>query len=159
MSEEPSIEQQYPSVDLAYPIAVTSYDVALKRLEAMDSRLQTITAFVVTLTAFSLSVFRDIPYNVWFALAAVSFVISLVIGVGARFKGEIALLKPSNLYEGWLHKTDWEFKKDLIYHAGNDFNHNMANAEKKWYASITVIGFFALQVAFQTAWVLSASRS
>jgi hypothetical protein len=153
-----NLEQEYPSVELAYPIAVAAYETAAKRLDSVDGRLQTILAFTVTVSVAATSIAggRGVNFNSgWFYAAIVFFVISISIGVWARLTGNIYILKPSHLYQEWLSNPTWEFKKDMIYFAGNDFDANMKLVHLKWQCSVAITFLFVLQAVCQTVWVLS----
>jgi hypothetical protein len=155
-----TLEQQYPAVELAYPIAVASYDVALRRIDAMDGRLQTVMAFVVTVSAAipPLASNRGVHFHsYWFYAAAATLLLTISIGIYARLMGEIKVVDPNLLFNSWLHKPDWEFKKDFIAFAGDDFNSNVALSELKWKFSIVVTLLFFLEVVFFAAWVMGSA--
>ena len=151
MNKEKTLEEKYPSVELAYPIAVASYDVASKRLDVMDGRLQTILTFVVSVSAaiLPLAGSRGVSFrSYWFYAATAIFFITVALGTYARLCGEIKVLKPEMLFNNWLHKSEWEFKKDFLSFASDDFNHNLALSERKWkYSAIITFLFFAEVVA------------
>jgi hypothetical protein len=149
------LETNYPGIDLAYPIAVQSYEVGSKRLEIMDGRLQTILAFVATVTGLfpaivgkSVGAFR----SPWFYAAACLFVSILILGTAARLFGKIKVLEPNQLFDHWLRKHPLEFKKDFIAFAGDALDDNLDLANKKWLASVVIIGLFAAEVVLLVVW-------
>jgi hypothetical protein len=151
-------EQTYPSVDLAYQIAIASYDSAVKRLDTIDGRIQTILAFIVSITVAvpSIGGARGISFNSgWFISALVATVAAIGIGIYARLVGDIQLLSPARLYDGWLHLPESEFKKNLIYCAGQDFRANTALVQRKWNLMVWVIILFLLEALGLLVWVLS----
>lgn len=153
-----TLEQQFPSVELAYPLAVAAYDNATKRLDSVDGRLQTILAFIVTVSVVvpSIASGRGVSFQSgWFYAALIIFVASIGIGTWARLAGNLRLLKPSHLFQDWLSDSEWQFKKDMIYYAGQDFDANMRLVTLKWKCSVTVTLLFVLQAVCQTVWVLS----
>lgn len=157
MSEK-SNEEQFPSVELAYPIAVNAYEVALKRLDTMDGRLQTIIAFAVSVYGgfVSFASSSKIPFDsCWFVVATLSCVLAAGYGIYGRLAGDVRMLKPSNLYKGWLVNEKWEFQKDLIYCAGKAFDENMTLVTKKWQISVHVTILLVCEVAALTVWVLA----
>jgi hypothetical protein len=156
-----TLEQQFPSVELAYPLAVAAYDSATKRLDSIDGRLQTILAFIVTVSVIvpSIAAGRGVSFQSgWFYAALIVFIVAIGIGIWARLTGDVRLLSPSNLFQEWLSDSEWQFKKDMIYHAGQDFDKNMKLALLKWRCSVAVTLLFVLQAVCQTVWVLSAAR-
>lgn len=128
-AENQSPQNQYPAVELAYPLAIASYESILKRIDALENRTQTLMAFAATLTVAvpAMTAGRGLKFSSgWFITALVLFGIANIIGVISRLKGDIALLSPQKIYQTELHKPDWEFKKDAIYWAGENFAHNNA---------------------------------
>ena len=105
----------------------------------MDGRLQTIMAFAAATTApgsqrcvrQGLSFHSKLLY-----LAIACFVVELIVGTYARLCGSVRLLNPATLYEKWLEWPPWEFKKNFIYWAGEDFKDNVALVKKKWALSV-----------------------
>jgi hypothetical protein len=111
----------YPAVELAYPIALSSYETFLKRLDALDGRVQTTQAFIVTVTLAipAIAANKGLPFSsFWFWLALAAFALTNAFAFLARLQGTITLLHPQVLYDEYLSDTDWEFKKNLIYWAG-----------------------------------------
>lgn len=156
MSED--FEKVYPSVELAYPIAVASYDSVVKRIDTIDGRIQTILAFVVSVTVAvpSIGGGRGLHYSsVWFILAMLCTGVSVSLGIYARVVGDIQLLNPTRLYSGWLHYSEQEFKTNLIYCAGVDFESNRALVHRKWKYMVWVLILFLLEATFLLVWVLS----
>jgi len=153
-------EDQYPSVDLAYQIAVDSYDAAIKRIDSIDGRLQTLLTFAGTIGVAvpSAGVSRGLVSfrSPWLYLAILSFVLAIIVGSYARFSGTIRLLDPGVFYQKWLHFSPWEFKKNLIFFAAEDFECNTKLGKRNWDLSIVVLILFLLEVAFLVLWVAKA---
>lgn len=121
------IEKDYPAVELAYPIAIASYENIIKRVDALENRTQNLMAFAATLTVAipAMTAGRGLTYRSgWFITALILFGLANIVGITSRLKGDIALLSPQRIYQTELHKLDWEFKKDAIYWAGENFAHN-----------------------------------
>jgi len=157
-NEVDNSETAFPSVDLAYDIAINSYDVAVKRIEWIDGRLQALLTFAATVGGAVVAASRSLLHfrSVWFYLAVISFGFATIVGFYARFTGTIRVLDPAVFYQTWLHRSNWEFKKDLIYFAGEDFQCNIKLSEKIWNLSIVVLILFFLEVAFLVLWVAKA---
>ncbi len=153
------LEKEFPSVELAYPLAVASYESASKRLDSVDGRLQTILAFIVTVSVAipSIASGRGIPFqSYWFYASFFFFVSGIGVGIWARLYGNVRLITPTNLFQDWLRDSKWQFQKDMIYHAGQDFDANMKLVNQKWRCSVAVTLLFVLQAVCQTVWVLGS---
>jgi len=151
--DTPPNPADFPSVDLAYQLSVSSYDIAIKRLDSIDARIQTLLAFATSTTAIvvSLSAGRGLR-TTYFYFAAASMAFAIILGIWARMIGRIKLVRPNVLFERWLRKDEWTFKKDFIRFAGHDFEKNMGLVTLKWRMSLGVIVLFVLQVAFLVLW-------
>ena len=156
--KETKEKDQFPSVELAYPIAVSSYEMALKRLDTMDGRLQTIIAFSVSVFGgfVSFASSSNLAFNSsWFIVAVLLCSFAAGYGIYGRLYGDVKMLKPSNLYEGWLADDKWVFQKDMIFRAGLAFDENMALVTKKWKISVCVTILLVFEVAALTVWILA----
>jgi hypothetical protein len=151
------LAKEYPGVDLAYDLSISSYDSVIKRLDIIDGRLQTIMAFAATTTALvpTVAAARGITFHsILLYLAIASFGLQLIIGTYARLCGKVRMLNPAILYERWLGWEPWEFKKNFVYWAGEDFKENVRLVDKKWSLSLTISLLFFLEVALLVAWVV-----
>lgn len=158
---EPSnLKRDYPSIELVYPIAVNSYEVATKRLDVMDGRLQTITAIMVTVSVAFVGFLgaRGVRFdNVWFFVSVVLFLLGVVLGMAGRLIGNVRLLDPETLYDGWLHVQEFEFKKDMIYAAGQAFSQNMRLVGFRWRVSVILTVLFVVQMICLGLWALRSN--
>ena len=119
-------ESRWPSAGLAYEFVAPSYDWIQRRFESVERRIQAFLAFTATLTlgvpALVIAFDKSADFSsVWFIAAMVAAVLNLASGIAAKFIGGnsgIWFLSPDNLYEGWLHYTELEFKRNAIYWAG-----------------------------------------
>jgi len=153
-----NLEQEYPSIELAYPIAVASYDVAARRLDTIDGRLQTIMAFIVTVSVAvpSTAGGRGVHFrSLWFYAALFLFIASIGLGTYARLIGKLRVLKPSHLFQDWLGDPLWDFKKDMIYFAGQDFDANISLVNSKWRCSVAITILFVLEAICLSVWILA----
>src|SRR5437016_12306315 len=139
------------SIELAYPIAVNSYDWAAQRYDAVDARIQTILsigmtgtlAMPVAFSALKLSVVR--PWAAY--LASALFVLAVCIGTYARLCGDLKLVTPKVLYEKWLGFEASEFKRNLVYFAGQHMEQNRAAIAYKHKLLVLVTTIFIFEVA------------
>ena len=57
--------------------------------------------------------------------------LNLLIGAVARAYGGLKLLGVQRIYEEWLERTDWEFKRSAVYWAGSHFERNSDLVNRK----------------------------
>jgi len=131
-----SLESQYPSVDLAYEFVKPSYDWMLNRIEAMNSKIQGLLTLATAITAampiLTKAMFDNVDFkSVWFLGAIAIYVLLTIIGIGGLRKGEVKLIHPKHLYDKWLSDTQWEFRKNVVYFAGQHLEHNKKIVDAK----------------------------
>ena len=127
MTDPETGKDQYPGVELAYPFAVECYELALKRFEVMDARIHTLLTLFVSISLALPVAIRAIGYSFtswWLYLAAMSFIGATILGIYGRLTGTLKVIDPQQLYQKFLHRGDWEFKKDFIYWAGEHYQAN-----------------------------------
>lgn len=152
-------EVTWPGVHLAYDFVSLSYPWILQRLDAVDSRIQTLQAFAasVTLAAplLAASVVEDVDFrSPCFGLALAAFVAVVVLGAVARVWGNVKLISPQVLYDDWLHYSEWEFKKNAIYFAGQHFETNRSLVNNKSWAGLAMTALLLLEVGLLVAWMV-----
>jgi hypothetical protein len=152
---EPTLSEKFPSIDSAYEIAIASYENVTKRIDSTDGRIQTLLTFalaayiaVPTLLKNDVASFFSWPFITSVALLAVA----LGFGAYARFVGKIKMLRPKSLWDGWLHLSPAQFKLDMIFFAGEDYEANVKLLEKKWNLGIASLITFALSLVFLMVW-------
>ena len=125
MAEERSAQGggEYPGADLAYDIAVESYALAERRRDAAHQRIEVFLSFVTTVTVAApvvvASVFTDPDFRSPLLLAAGGLYLGIVVlSLVARPLGSLRQISPKLLYEGWLHLDEADFKRQMIYWAG-----------------------------------------
>jgi len=145
-------ENEYPSVELAYDFVKSSYDVMTSRFDSANTRMQTLLTWAIGVTA-AIPFFNKIVGNantllsIWFISALLAFVAVVIVGViGQRMKG-VSLIDPKILYEKYLHYSQWEFKKNLIFWAGDSFNTNRKAIEAKSRCIDIMTILFGLEIA------------
>lgn len=149
------IESQYPGVKLAFPIALEAYNVGERRIEAASDRADKLVAFAatVTLAAVPYAIQQGAEPTGFFLLVAVScFVAGVVFGVTSRLRGRVVTIGPRTLYDRYLHKSAWEFRKDIIYFAGDALDAMTATVRTKhrwllWSATAFLLEVLALLAA------------
>jgi hypothetical protein len=161
LTEEERNKRDYPSVDLAYNLAVQSYDTAHKRWEAADNRVQTLLTFTVTVElALPTLLHSNVPQtrfnSLWFVCAVIAYVFSVGIGTYMRLKRGLILIDPKKLYNKWLGFSEWEFKKDFIYWAGEDYEINNKNINRKITYTVGMLILFLIGDLLLIIWVIRA---
>ncbi|MGH8066883.1 MAG: hypothetical protein ACRERE_16925 [Candidatus Entotheonellia bacterium] len=163
MEYESDPQTTWPGVKLAYDFVLPSYQWAITRFEAVDSRIQTLQAFIVTvilrLPTLATLIFRNIPFTSWWFIMACSLaMIAIMIGVIGRSWGGITLVHPQVLYEKWLHRQEWECRKDMVYFAAEHFeqNSNLVNRKGRLVTIMTIL--FLVEAGLLFVWVISARR-
>jgi hypothetical protein len=158
------IELQYPSVSLAFDVSKSAYDWAIRRLDVLDNRLQSMLQFAVGLTtaiiAFITTSQRHVEFrSVWFISAIVAFAAGLFIGVYARGLGSVIVVDPRVLFQQWLHKSEWEFRKDFIYFAAKHLQANRAIIKRKSNLTNIVTTCFMIEAVALAVWVMRGGIS
>lgn len=163
MTERKEPEEEWPRVDLAYEFVLPSYGWAIKRLDAIDGRIQALQALIVSVTlavpVFARVVLADGSVDFgsrWFVLALVAFGLSVAIGLVARTAGTIKLLNPDKLYERYLDKSRWEFKRGVLYFAGIHSVENHRLVLRKGWAMTAMAALFLGEAIFLVLWVAGA---
>jgi hypothetical protein len=151
-------EQRWPSVKVAYDFVLPSYQLLTSRFEAADTRLTTLLTFMSTLTLaapiFGKNVNPDIVFATPSFLCGMGcFVLGAVIGVIGRVTGNLVLPDPMVMYEKSLHRSEWEFKKNQIDFAGQNFQANADAIREKGNVALGMTLALLLEVICFTVWL------
>jgi hypothetical protein len=146
-------ESQYPSVGLAYESIKSSYDVMISRFEAANARIQNFLTWVIGITAI-IPIFTKIIIgtenfkSIWFILSLLSFLAVIIVGIVGQRAGTLKLIDPKIIYEKHLYFSQWEFKKNQIYWAGEhfSFNNNSIELKSRYLDILTML--FGLEIVF-----------
>ena len=158
--ESKQAENQWPSVGLAYDFAKSSYDWVQNRFDAANGRIEFLLTFASTVTVaapvFIKALYTDIGFgSSWFKAAIIVFVLSAIVGIAGRMYGGLKLVSPQTLYDKWLSRSEWEFKKDTIYFAGQHFEYNASQVNKKANLAILMSVLLVAEIVFIVLWVAS----
>jgi hypothetical protein len=148
-------EEKYQAVELAYPIALDAYNIMLNRLDVVDKRLETVLTFGVTLSfaAPPVAALKNISFNSkWFFAAAIVFGLAISVGLHARLSGYIKIMMPMKIYDNFLHFNEWEFKKNMIFFAGQHCDHNSKLARRRGHFTSLAAGLFLLEGILLAVW-------
>ncbi len=158
------VSREYPGTDLAYDIAVESYSLAERRRDAVHQRIDVLLSFVTTVTVAApvivASVFEEPNFNSPLLIAAGVVYLLLVVGaLGARLVGSLRQISPKLLYERWLHLEEPEFKRRMIYWAGEhaDAARKLTNL-KALVATILAV-LFVVEGALFLAWIVRLAQT
>ena len=164
MAEEHSANagSEYPGVDLAYDIAVQSYDLAERRWDGVNQRIDVFLSFVTTVTVAAPIVATAVLSNPDFRspllIAAGSVYLGLVvIALVVRSLGSLREISPKLLYDGWLHLDEDEFKRRLIFWAGQHADEARRKTYRKALAATFLAGLFVVEGALFLAWLVQGS--
>jgi hypothetical protein len=151
-------EEVYPGVDEAYNLVLASYQIMASRMEAADTRLAMLltTASSLALGAPLLAkVIRpDICFKSPFFCAAIAFIaLAFICGVVGRIRGKIVLLNPAGIYEKFLHKSRWLFRKDMVYFSGQHFIANAHTIDGKGRFATWMTALILASVLALVAWL------
>ena len=95
--------------------------------------------------------------SVWFIAAMVAAVLTLALGIAAKIvsgSSGIWFLSPASLYDRWLHYSEWEFKKNAIYWAGQHFNANVSRINIMGWILTGMIALFSIEVILLLVWAI-----
>lgn len=159
MTGDMTPEEQWPSVELAYEFVRPSYDWIQRRLDVVETRLQTLQTLLISLTlavpAFGQVVMRRHDFtSPWFVVAIVFFLLSMATGIVGRTWGVITLADPSKLYK-LVGYSEWEFKKIVLFWAGDHFEMNRSLANWKGKVTDLMLGLIAAEVVCLAVWIRS----
>lgn len=154
-------EEIYPAVELAYGFVIPSHEWVTKRLDAVDARLQSIQTFAGTVSfaapVLATTVSGKPDYtSVPFITAMALFALIAILGTVIRAVGRVRTISPTLLYRDTLHYSPWEFKKNLIHSAGENFDSNVQLVKRKSCAANAMVIGFLLEVGCLLFWVARA---
>lgn len=158
-SREAQTAQQWPAVDTAYDFVIPSYQLLVTRFEAADTRLTALltlgSTLTVTVPIFAKNVQSDISFaSPFFLLGMALFLLGAVIGIVGRVTGSLALPDPMVIYRKSLHHSEWEFKKNAIYFAGQHFDYSVQAIRYKGNVALCVTVALLLEVVLFVVWVV-----
>jgi hypothetical protein len=90
--------------------------------------------------------------SLWFALATLAFLGTVLLGVCGRITGKIMAIDPSHLYKGFLHYSDWEFKKEFLCWTAENYPKNQKTIERTHRIAVLMTVCFILEISFVALW-------
>ena len=163
MANQPDFDPDlYPSLDLAYEYVLPSHDWAIRRLEAVEQRIDNLMTFAITVTvaltasSIALAGLADKPVPPVLDepgyIAIALFLIVIIWGMFVRQAGEIAVIDPKVMFNYYLTKSPAEFRKDVLYYAGEVLHQNERTIRRKsWGANIMTV-LFVIEIAAVFIW-------
>lgn len=154
-------EDQYPAVKYAYDFVLPSYQWAIARMDAAVTRIQGLMMFAATVTLGAPVIGRalsdDVRFSsIWFIGALGLFVLSMILGLIAREYGTLTVTSPGVLYDKALHLSEWEFKRYIVYYAGQHFEHNQRLIEKKSRCGMIMAAMLLAETLAVVMWLVTA---
>lgn len=157
--------ETWRSVDSAYELVVPSYAWMQERLNAVDSRMQALLTLAGSVTVaapiIGTAVVKNIVFSSPLFLTAVTlFVVIVLAGVLVRAWGEFVIVDLGDVYaEGWLHDPTWEFKRNMVFYAGEHMKRNGRVVNIKGIAANIMAVLFVAAVLLFIAWIATANGS
>lgn len=156
--EEKTNEEIYPGVLPAYTIALQSYEIAFKRSDAADNSLDRLSTLASSITIGVIAIvgkWETISFKSYsFYLAIILFAVISIICLIAKNRHSLQVIGPNQIYDKWLHHSEWEFKKNVIHTAGEHFLSNRKYVDRKvhwcWFATT----LFLVEMVCLAIWVL-----
>jgi len=151
-------EAEFPAIETAYGFVHPSYQLMVGRFDAADTRLASLLTFTATVTlgfpVLARTVRPDINFtSPVFYLAVALFLVAAGVGILGRTWDVLTLVDPMRIYNEQLEKSRWEFMKDAICHAGENFEANRAAVEVKGACANWVTILMLLEMAALIAWL------
>ena len=155
----------YPSIGPAFELVVPSYDWALRRLDAIERRLDNLARFVITVTfaapAGTVGIARlsgnpvEVIYDesLWIVIA--SFASTLLLWVIVRQIGTVKVIDLQAIFNKYLAHSKEEFRKDIIYAAGEHAIANERLSRRKSLGANLMAVLFGVEVVALLIWSLS----
>ena len=143
---------------MAYDFVLPSYQFMVGRMEAADARistlLTTVSSFTLGIPLLAKATMPNIEFrSAWFGGAIAFALLAFGCGVAGRIRGRIVLPNPSILYQKFLHKSPWTFKKDAVYFAGQHFTANSQAIDEKGRLTIWISVVMFLSILSFMVWM------
>ncbi len=149
----------YPGLSEAYDFVLPSYAWATGRFQVADGRLQAIGA-LISATVLGAVAFIGLNdgvsfQSIWLYLVLAILVGSIALSVVAQTRWGPRLVHPGELYEN--HATDdrWEFRRAMVYYAGQHLTENARRIDLKTRATTTLLGVYMVEVILLSLWAAS----
>ena len=163
MEEKPITAEEnppttWPAVPLAYEFVTPAFGWINTRLAAVESRLQLLISFsaalmlaapVLATAVLSQPNFR----SVWFLSGVAVFFAIAIVGIVTFNWGTLLIISPQLLYDKYLHCSDWEFKKDILYFAGEGFQSNLGLINSKGNVTTILTVAFVVETLLFVMWI------
>lgn len=154
-------EQKWPGILHAYEFVRASFDWSLQQKEAATDRLQSLLTYSATLTfaapVVAKAINEDTDYeSPFFVTALVLFGLISLAGIVLRSRVQVDLISANKLYDDFSGLSEWDFKKNMLSHAGNIQDRNLQSlntlADRTTYLSF----LFGAEVLLLAIWIVTA---
>jgi hypothetical protein len=156
-----SDEERWQGVDAAFTLVAPSHQWLITRTEAADSRLGGLTtaasALLFGVPTFGAALRPSLQASPPLYIALAFILLAAVISLLARVHGgKLLLCDPGKLYEKSLGDSDWKFKKNAIYFAGQHFRENARTVAVKSGAAVLSGWLLLVGALFASIWLTAA---
>lgn len=148
-----------PSLALACPFAVDSYKILYERVDKVDARIQSMITLSVTVMALSpaLATARHLTFSSWaFRIAVIAAAANVILGSIAHLTGKFIVIDPKILRD-WIDDQPEDFQNNLVYWAGEHFDHNDKLLRRNWRFSVIVNLVFFAEAICLVLWAATAA--
>ncbi|HUF02814.1 MAG TPA: hypothetical protein VMM38_01420 [Aridibacter sp.] len=153
------LQKYFPAIETAYPLALDSYAAITRRVEVANQRLQYQATFLLSISGLFPVILRsfDVPlFSTWFLLVMLGLALALAFAVYPQvFSGHLQLVHPTHLFNDHLDLEPLEFKKNMIFFAGKDFEKNNKLLERQHTWLLRSVGAFAVSAGLLAVWAVA----
>lgn len=156
-------DKQFPAVNLVYDITLKSYEIHENRLNEVNGGLERLITWISSITIGAIALIKgtipqiDLHDNLLY-IALVLFLISIVIGIIARFSGFLQLISPAKLKEKWLGFSEYEFKIKMIVKSAEYYTENLRLINIKGLAITIVSWIFLGEMLMILIWIILGKK-
>lgn len=148
--------QEWPSTAIAFELIEPSYGWSLQRIDEANGRIQALLSVAATITlgfpVVSAAILEEPEVGHWlFMLGLALFVVLFLVGIAGKTNRKVLLIDLERLHDKWLSDSPEEFKRHLLYFAGQHVRHNTNLVDRKHLAETWMACLFLIQI---TVWVL-----
>lgn len=137
----------WPSVPLAYEAAEKSRELMVARVDLAAQRAQSIMVSGLAIVVFAAQV-RAQPLEGTQALAAwTSFIAATAAALAGQWWGTVSIREPRVLFDRWLTKSEWEFRKDAIFFAAGAVERMTEVCDIRWRCAVAAGACYAVTAA------------
>lgn len=151
-------EEAWPSVSLAYDLAIPTYGLTSERLSVVEGRLQSVLGYAATVTlavpVLASALIKEPNFgSPWFIAGVLMFFVIAAVGIPFLNIGDLRVISPHLLYDKYLHYSEWEFKKNILYFTGQNFDKNAGLVNGKGRVVTLLSVFLLFEILLLVVWI------